>query len=68
MLLAHDTLAERPVRTLAVPLEAELLWQIQHDRDRQHVVLAGQGNQWLAGLRLDVCRVNDGQLAGSQSL
>ena len=44
------------------------LGQVEHDRDRQHVVLAGQRDQRLAGLGLHVGGVDDGQPPARQPL
>jgi hypothetical protein len=45
---------------------AQLLRQVQHDRHRQHVVLAGQCDQPGAGGALGVRRVDDGQPTPAQ--
>jgi hypothetical protein len=45
-----------------------LLRQVEDDRDRQHVVLAGQVDQLAARFRLHVGRVDDGQPPAGQAL
>ena len=67
-LAAEHVRAEVPVRAAGVALGAELLRQVEHDRDRQHVVLAGQHDQLAAGFGLHVGGVDDGQPAGCQPL
>ena len=62
-LIAHDVRPEVAVRRVAVPLVAELLRQVEHDRDRQDVILARQLDQRLARLRLHVGGVDHRQLA-----
>ena len=58
LLAADDVRAEVPVGPLAVALLADPLRQVEDDRDRQAVVLPGQRDQRLAGLGLDVGRVD----------
>lgn len=58
--------AERPVRASLVTVETNPLRRIQHDRDRQYVVLARQGHQLLTRFRLHVRRVDDGQPPGRE--
>lgn len=53
---------------MLVALVAEILRQFQHDRDRQHIVLASQRDQRLARLLLHIRRVDDRQLSGSEAL
>ena len=60
-LVADDVRAEVAVRPRAVALLADALGQVEHDRDRQHVVLARQRDERLARLGLHVRRVDDGQ-------
>ena len=67
-LAAEHVRAEVPVRPARVPLRAELLRQVEHDRGRQHVVLAGQHDQLAAGFGLHVGGVDDGQAAGLEAL
>ena len=67
-LAAEHVRAEVPVRAAGVPLRAELLRQVEHDRGRQHVVLAGQHDQLAAGFGLHVGGVDDGEPAGRQTL
>ena len=67
-LAADDVRAEVPVGALGVALGAQPLRQVQDDRHREHVVLAGQQDQLAAGLGLHVGRVDHGQPAGGQAL
>ncbi len=67
-LAAQHVRAEVPVLAALVPFRAEVFRQIEHDRDRQHVVLAGQGNEVAAGFGLDVGGVDDGEAAGFEPL
>ena len=64
----RSTCARSPGRALGVALRADALGQVEHDRHRQHVVLAGQRDQLLAGIGLHVGGVDDGQPAGGQPL
>ncbi len=65
---AQDVRAEVAVGPAGVAVRADPLGQVEHDGDRQHVVLAGQRDELLARLRLDVRGVHDGQPAGGESL
>ena len=65
-LAAEHVCAEVPARGVA--LRAQLLRQVQDDRHRQHVVLAGQQDELAAGFGLHVGRVDDGEAAGRQPL
>ncbi len=67
-LAAEHVRAEVPVRPAGVPLRTELFRQVEHDRGRQHVVLAGQHDQLAAGFGLHVGGVDDGQAAGLEAL
>ncbi len=51
-----------------VALGADALGDVEDDRDGQHVVLARQADELLAGVGLDVGGVDDGQPAGGQAL
>ena len=62
LLLADDVSPEAAVLSPAVPLLADLLWQVEDDGHRQAVILPAKLHQRLAGLRLDVRGVNDRQL------
>ena len=53
---------------VAVPLLAELLGEVQHDRDRQQWYCARQLDQRLAGLGLDVRGVDDRQPPSAEPL
>ena len=57
---------EIPVRAGRIAVQTHPLRHVEHDRDRQHVVLAGQRDELLARLRLHVGGVDDGQSAGGQ--
>ena len=67
-LAAEHVRAEVPVRAALVPFRAELLGQVEHDRGRQHVVLAGEEDEVAAGFGLDVGGVDDGEAAGFEPL
>ena len=58
-LVPDDMRPEVPVRARPVAFVAHALWQIENHRDGQHVVLAGQGHERFARLRLDVRRIHD---------
>ncbi len=59
---------ERAVRAARVALRAQAFRQVQHDRDGQHVVGAGQLHELLARGGLHVGRVHHRQPAGRQPL
>ena len=65
-LAAEHVRAEVAVRAAGVALRAQLLRQVQDDRHRQHVVLAGQQDELAAGFGLHVGRVDDGEAAAGQ--
>jgi hypothetical protein len=58
----------RPLRAGRVALGGHPLGHVQHDRDRQHVVVLGDPQQRLARLGLHVGRVDDGQQPAPQPL
>lgn len=58
-LLADDVRTKTPLVPGAVAVLTELLTQVQHDGDRQAMVLVGQLDQRLGGLGLDVGGVDD---------
>ena len=58
--------AELPVRPGGVALGGDLLGYVEHDRVDQHVVLAGQLDQRLAGRLLDAGGVDDGEQPAAQ--
>lgn len=58
----------RAVGPLRVAREADLLGQVEHDGDGQHVVLPGQLNELLAALGLHVGGVDDGEPSGREAL
>ncbi len=68
LLPRDDTGAETPVGPHRVPLDAGLLADVEHDRYRQHVLLAGQRHQRAAGVRLHVRGVDHGQPPDGQPL
>ena len=67
-LIADDVRAKVAVGPQPVPLLANLLREVKHDRDGKAVILPGQFHQRLAGLGLDVGGVNDRQAAQGQPL
>jgi hypothetical protein len=67
-LAADHVRAEVAVLALCVPVRAEFLRQVQDDRHRQHVVLAGHRDQLAAGFWLHVGRVHHGEPAACQAL
>ncbi len=60
--------AELAVWSIAVAVLADSLRNVENDRDRQDVVLAGERDERLARVLLDVRGVDDRQSPGSQSL
>ena len=60
--------AEVPVGPRGVARLAHRRGQVEDDRDRQHVVLAGERDQRRPGLRLHARRVDDGQPPGREPL
>jgi hypothetical protein len=58
---ADHRVAEVAVCPAGVAVQADPLGQVEHDGHRQHVVVAGQGDQLAPGLRLHVGRVDHGQ-------
>ena len=67
VVLAADHLgAEGAVGPLGVPDDGGALRHVEDDRDRQHVVLAGQLDELPAVLRLHVRRVDHGQPTGTE--
>ena len=67
-LRADDVRPEVTVGACGVPFVVDALRQIENDRGRQHVVLAGQGDQALAILGTHVGGVDDGQPTRRQAL
>jgi hypothetical protein len=68
LLLPDDVRAERAIGRDPIPFLADALGQVEHDRDRQAVVLPRQSHQRLAGGLLDVRRVDDGEAPRRQAL
>ena len=69
MLPVNDLAAERPVGPARRCAEGTHFFRhVQHDGDRQHVVRAGQFDEWFARLGLHVGRVDHGQPARGQPL
>jgi hypothetical protein len=60
-LAPHDMRAEGSIRTLGVPSLRDLVRDVEHDRDGQHMVVAREPDQGLACIGLDVGRVDDRQ-------
>ena len=56
--------AESAVRPGGVALEAHGLRHVEHDRDRQHVVCAGEFDQLLSGALLDIRGIDHRQPPG----
>jgi hypothetical protein len=54
-----DSRRDVPVRPDRVAREADVLGNVEDDRDRQDVIPPGQVEALLAGVRLDVGRVDD---------
>ena len=67
VLASDDVRAELPVRPGCVALGGDPLGHVEHDRVDQHVVLAGQLDQGLAGRLLDAGGVHDGEQAAPQA-
>ena len=67
-LARDDVIAEGAVGPGGVAVQADALGQVEHDRDRQHVVRAGERDEGPARIGLHVRRVDDCQAAGVQSL
>ncbi len=67
-LAAQDVRPELAVGPLPVALLADPLRDVEHDRDRQHVVLARERDERLPRVLLDVRGVDDRQPAGGEPL
>ena len=65
---AQHVWAEVAVRARGVALGADPLREVEHDGDREHVVLPGERDQVLARLGLHVGGVDDGQAPGREAL
>src|SRR5215472_8078960 len=59
---------EIAVRSVPIPFLAELLWEVEHNRDRQNMELASQCDERLPRVGLDVSRVDDRQPPRRKSL
>ena len=68
MLPRDDPGSEVPVGPLLVPLDAGLLADVEHDRHRQHVLVAGERQQRPPRVRLHVRGVDHGQPPDGQPL
>src|SRR5207245_9575572 len=68
ILLANDVGAEVAIVAQAVALVTEPLGQVQHDGDRQAMVLPRKLDERLAGLGLHIRGVDDRQAAQAQPL
>ena len=62
----NDMRAEITVWTLPIAFLAKLLWQIEHNRYWQTVVLARQREQRLAGFGIDIGSIDDGESTGGE--
>ena len=58
---------EGPIGTAGVALLAEPLGDVQHDRDRQHVMASRQFHQGLASMSLDVRGIDHGDPAEAEA-
>jgi hypothetical protein len=67
-LVADDVGAEVAVGTIAVSVVADALGQVEHDRDRQEVVLTRERDERSPVLALDACRVDYGESARGHAL
>ena len=67
-LTLDDLNAEIAVGALLVALEADALRHVEDDGDWQRVIFAGEGDERLARLRLDVGGVDDGELHAGEAL
>jgi len=64
----NHTRREVPIRPAPVALGADFLREIEHDRPRQAIVVAGELYERLAGLRLDVGGVHDREPSRAEAL
>src|SRR5262249_24950209 len=67
-LISYNVGAELSVWPILVPFVTDLFRQVQHDRHGQYMELASEGYQRLAGLGLDVGRIDDSQSPRSEPL
>src|SRR3712207_8039953 len=56
----------RPPRSTLSLHDALPIWEVEHDRDREQIVLAGESDQRLARLALDVGRVDHRESPGCE--
>ena len=61
-------LSERAVVPTTITLVADGFRQVEHDGDRQAVILAGEMYEWSTRFGLHVGGVNNGQPSSCQSL
>jgi|SRR5262244_615793 len=66
-LLSNDVITKITVGAGLVALPTQLLREIEYDRHWEAVVLAGQGNERIARLRLHICSIDNCEFAGGQS-
>src|SRR5579872_2244856 len=57
-LVSNHVRTKLSVWPVLVMFMAELLGEVQHDRNRQNMELTSESDQWLTRLRLDICGVN----------
>src|ERR1051326_1145752 len=67
-LVSHNVRTKLSVRAALVALLAQPLRQVQNDGHGQNMKLASESDQRFACLRLDICRVDNGQTASSKPL
>ena len=67
-LLADDMVAKVPVSALAVAFVAKLFGQVEHNRNRQHVIVTRQFDQRLARLGLDIGGIDHREPTRGQAL
>ena len=58
-LLANDVWAKVAIRSLTIPILANAILQVEHERDGKDVIVTCELNEWLARFGLDVGGVND---------
>ena len=67
-LVPDDVRPEVAVGPRAIAVLTESLGKVEHDRDRQEMMLSRETDERLACLRLDIRRVDDGEPASSHPL
>ena len=66
LLIADDVRTEIPVGARPIAVVAHPLGQVENDGDREHMVLAGERDERLASLWLDVRGIDNRQLRASE--